>query len=110
MKVNGIEGLTNQQVRERFGRGQVNTAAERTSRTVESIIRTNIFTRFNAILDALLAVILVVGPLQDAFFGGVIIANTLIGIIQEIRAKATPNNYRFRAALSASWYNPRQRT
>lgn len=87
MQVTGIDGLTEQQVQERVERGQVNTAAERTSRTVGSIVRTNVLTRFNAILGALLAIIVVVGPLRDALFGGVLVANTLIGIIQELRAK-----------------------
>ena len=47
------------------------------------------FTRFNAILGVLFVIILVVGPIQDALFGFVIIANTLIGIVQELRAKRT---------------------
>ncbi len=47
------------------------------------------FTRFNAILGAMLAVILVVGPIQDATFGIVLVANALIGIVQELRAKRT---------------------
>jgi len=87
VEVNGIDGLTEQQVQERIEKGQVNAAAERTSRTVGSIIRSNVLTRFNAILGALLAVILVVGPLRDALFGGVLVANTLIGVMQEFRAK-----------------------
>ena len=51
------------------------------------IVRANVFTRFNAILGVLLAVIVVVGPFQDALFGIVLAANTAIGIIQEVRAK-----------------------
>ena len=43
-------------------------------------------TRFNLLLGSLLAVILVVGPLQDALFGLVIVASTLVGIVQELRA------------------------
>ena len=53
------------------------------------IVRANVFTRFNAILGAMLAIILVVGPLQDALFGIVLIANAGIGIVQELRAKRT---------------------
>lgn len=44
-------------------------------------------TRFNAVLSILLAIILVVGSINDALFGGVLVANTLIGIVQELRAK-----------------------
>jgi cation-transporting ATPase E len=58
-----------------------------TSRTYTDIVRANVLTRFNAILGALLAVILVVGPLQDALFGVVLVANACIGIVQEVRAK-----------------------
>ena len=44
-------------------------------------------TRFNAILGALFAVVLVVGPLQDALFGIVLAVNTAIGLFEEVRAK-----------------------
>lgn len=58
-----------------------------TSRTYAEILATNTFTVFNLILGALLAVTLAFGEYQDALFGGVIVANTLIGIVQEVRAK-----------------------
>jgi len=80
-------GLTRPQVRERVARGQVNRIAERTSRSIVSIVRANVLTRFNAVLSILLAIILVVGSINDALFGGVLVANTLIGIVQELRAK-----------------------
>ena len=80
-------GLTPDEVRERIERGQSNDAGERTSRTYGEIIRANVFTRFNAILGTMLAVILVVGQIQDALFGIILVANALIGIVQEIRAK-----------------------
>jgi cation-transporting P-type ATPase E len=82
-------GLTAAEVRERVEAGQVNRAAERTSRTVPEILRANILTRFNALLGALLVVILVVGPVQDALFGVVLVANSAVGIFQELRAKRT---------------------
>ena len=82
-------GLTAAEVAERVARGQVNDSGERTSRTLEEIVRANVFTRFNAILGTMLAVIIVVGPIQDATFGVVLVANALIGIVQEIRAKRT---------------------
>ena len=52
-------------------------------------MRANVFTRFNALLGAMLVIILVVGPGQDALFGFVLIANAAIGIVQELRAKRT---------------------
>ncbi len=61
----------------------------RSSRSAVEIVRANIFTRFNAIIGVLFAIILVVGPIQDGLFGFVIVANTGIGIVQELRAKRT---------------------
>jgi cation-transporting P-type ATPase E len=80
-------GLSASQVADRVARGQVNDVQPTSTRTVGQIVRANVFTRFNALLGAMLVLILVVGPLQDALFGIVLIANTLIGIVQELRAK-----------------------
>ena len=82
-----VAGLSADEVRDRVARGLVNDVPDRPSRTIGEIVRANLFTRFNAILGVLLVVILVVGPLQDALFGFVLIAKTAIGIIQEWRAK-----------------------
>ena len=82
-------GLTAAEVEERVAHGQVNDVPAAPTRTVAQIVRANVFTRFNAILGAMLAIILVVGPLQDALFGLVLIANAGIGIVQELRAKRT---------------------
>ncbi|MCQ4081414.1 cation-translocating P-type ATPase [Streptomyces sp. RB6PN25] len=84
-----LRGLTSAQVAERVARGEVNDVPVRSSRSAADIIRGNVFTRFNAILGVLFLIILVVGPLRDGLFGFVIIANTFIGIIQELRAKQT---------------------
>src|SRR5580692_6280316 len=82
-------GLTSAQVAERRSRGLTNAGGERTSRSVAEILRANILTRFNFLLGALLAVILVFGQPQDALFGIVLVTNALIGIAQELRAKRT---------------------
>jgi cation-transporting ATPase E len=82
-------GLTAAEVAEHVAAGLTNEAGERTSRTYGEIIRANVLTRFNAILGTMLAVILVVGQIQDATFGIILIANSLIGIVQETRAKRT---------------------
>ncbi len=84
-----VRGLTVAEVQQRVDAGLVNRTAERPSRTLGGILRANIFTRFNALLGALLVVILVVGPIQDALFGLVLIANSAVGIVQELRAKRT---------------------
>src|SRR4029453_3026470 len=83
------EGLTAAEVAERVARGQVNDVPSAPTRTIGQIVRSNLVTRFNLLLGSLLAVILVVGPLQDALFGLVIVANTVVGIVQELRAKRT---------------------
>src|SRR3954452_23461742 len=82
-------GLDEQEARRRAAEGRVNAASEDTSRAVRDILRTNIFTRFNALLGSLLVVILIVGPVQDALFGIVLVLNTVVGIVQELRAKQT---------------------
>ncbi|MGX4731855.1 HAD-IC family P-type ATPase [Kitasatospora sp. CB02891] len=82
-------GLTGAEVAERIARGQVNDVPVRSSRSVREIVRANVFTRFNAIIGVMFGIILVVGPIQDGLFGLVIVANTAIGIIQELRAKKT---------------------
>jgi len=82
-------GLSSAEVADRRSRGLANTGAERTRRSLPEILRANILTRFNFILGVLLAVILAMGEPQDALFGLVLVANTLIGIAQELRAKRT---------------------
>jgi len=83
------KGLTAEEVRERIKQGKTNDVRESTSRSASDIIRANVFNRFNAILAVLLVVILMVGSPKDALFGMVLVANTLIGIVQELRAKRT---------------------
>ncbi|MFF2040152.1 HAD-IC family P-type ATPase [Kitasatospora sp. NPDC058170] len=82
-------GLSSAEVAERVARGEVNDVPVRSSRSTREIVRANVFTRFNAIIGVMFGIILVVGPIQDGLFGLVIVANTAIGIIQELRAKKT---------------------
>jgi cation-transporting ATPase E len=84
-----LTGLTQAEVVERVTAGRVNDVPAARSRTVREIVRANVFTRFNALLGGMLVLILIVGPIQDALFGGVLIANAFIGIVQELRAKRT---------------------
>ncbi|MFD9727194.1 HAD-IC family P-type ATPase [Streptomyces sp. NPDC059072] len=82
-------GLTTAEVAERVARGDVNDVPVRSSRSTADIVRANVFTRFNAIIGVLWVIMFIVAPIQDTLFGFVIIANTGIGIIQELRAKKT---------------------
>lgn len=84
-----LDGLTRTEVQERIRLGLVNSIPARTTRTFKEIFQANVFTTFNAILSSLLAVVLLVGAPQDALFGFVLIINSMIGIIQEMRAKWT---------------------
>jgi cation-transporting ATPase E len=84
-----VTGLTADEVAARVARGQTNASGEQTSRSLAEILRANIVTRFNVILGLLLAAILAVGQVQDALFGIVPVTNSLIGIVQELRAKRT---------------------
>ncbi|MEO3767737.1 HAD-IC family P-type ATPase [Streptomyces sp. B5E4] len=83
------DGLTTAEVAERIARGEVNDVPVRSSRSTADIVRANVFTRFNAIIGVLWVIMLVVAPIQDSLFGFVILANTGIGIVQELRAKKT---------------------
>ncbi len=87
--VDRATGLTSAEVAERVARGEVNDVPVRSSRSTADIVRANVLTRFNAIIGVLFLIILVVGPIQDGLFGFVIVANTAIGIVQELRAKRT---------------------
>lgn len=80
-------GLTSEEVKTRVKQGKVNYIPKAPSRTLWQIIRANLFTSFNAINVALAAVIIFAGSPKNALFVGVIIINTLIGVMQELRAK-----------------------
>jgi len=82
-------GLSSAEVAERIAQGQHNDVPRRTSRSTAEIARSNVFTLFNAIVGTLCAIVLIFGQPQDALFGLVIVANTGIGILQELRAKRT---------------------
>ena len=96
-----LRGLSAAEVVERVERGQDNAQPQPSSRSLAHILRANVLTRFNALLGGLLVVIIVVGPVQDALFGFVLVANTAIGIIQELRAKRTLDRLALVAAPKA---------
>ena len=80
-------GLTSTEVAERQADGRTNDVPDPTSRTLVQILRANIVTPFNLLLGVLLLVILAIREYRDALFGLVLVANALIGIIQELRSK-----------------------
>jgi cation-transporting P-type ATPase E len=82
-------GLTDAEVAQRVADGKTNDVPTRAARTVSEIIRANVFTRINAILGVLLVIVLATGSVINGLFGILIVANSAIGIIQELRAKQT---------------------
>jgi cation-transporting P-type ATPase E len=82
-----ITGLTDAEVAHRVAEGKSNAVPQRAARSIADIIRANVFTRINAILSVLLMIVLVTGSVINGLFGLLIIANSVIGMIQEIRAK-----------------------
>ncbi|MER7132299.1 HAD-IC family P-type ATPase [Streptosporangium saharense] len=82
-------GLTTAEVEKRTALGQVNEVGRRSSRSLSAIVRANVLTLFNAVIAALWVVIMIFGQWQDGLFGLVIVANSAIGIVQELRAKRT---------------------
>ncbi|AMO59666.1 P-type ATPase, translocating [Mycolicibacterium phlei] len=82
-------GLSDAEVAERVAAGKTNDVPTRAARSVSDIVRANVFTRINAILGVLLIIVLSTGSVINGAFGLLIIANSAIGIIQELRAKRT---------------------
>ncbi|UXA05980.1 cation-translocating P-type ATPase [Mycobacterium sp. SMC-2] len=84
-----IAGLTDAEVAQRVADGKSNEVAERATRSITEIVRANVFTRINAILGTLLLIVLATGSLINGMFGLLIVANSVVGMVQEIRAKRT---------------------
>ena len=84
-----MKGLTNAEVQERVQEGQVNTNEQPITRSYKQIILGNTLTFFNFLNITLFVLVLLVGSYKNSMFMGDIICNTVIGIVQEIRAKKT---------------------
>jgi P-type E1-E2 ATPase len=82
-------GLTPAEATRRLSAGEANRTTRGSDRTILDIVRSNLFTRFNAILGSLLIIIVTLGPAVDGLFGVILVANVLVGIVQEVRAKRT---------------------
>ena len=84
-----VDGLSDEEVAEAVSRGDVNITSKQTSRSLMDIVRANVFTLFNAIIFTAMVVVLATGSWKDAVFGVVILVNTGIGIVTELKAKRT---------------------
>ncbi|MDP7257918.1 MAG: hypothetical protein QF419_00970, partial [Acidimicrobiales bacterium] len=82
-------GLSASEVAERVADGRVNDVPDAPVRTTREILRANVLTPVNAIMGTLLALILIAGFPGDALFAGVIVSNSVIGVVQELKARRT---------------------
>lgn len=80
-------GLSKAEVEERVARDAVNHAVGSASKSQKEIICSNIFTYFNLLFFIIAIMLIAVGSFRDLTFLPVIIANTAIGIFQELRSK-----------------------
>lgn len=84
-----ITGLTDEEVRQRVEEGLTNRADISTDKTTKEIVVSNVFTYFNLIFLVITILLIMVGSFRNLTFLPIIIGNTVIGIVQEIRAKKT---------------------
>lgn len=89
MRSDTLQGLSAEEVSRRVAEGKVNHLPPRSGRTTSGIIRSNVFTRVNAILFVLFLCVLSTGQLLQGMFALLIVVNSTIGIVQELRAKRT---------------------
>lgn len=84
-----IMGLTDEEVRQRVEEGFTNRTDISTDKTTKEIVISNVFTYFNLIFLVITILLIMVGSFRNLTFLPIIIGNTVIGIVQEIRAKKT---------------------
>jgi len=91
-------GLTSRQVQANTEAGLVNVTRDKASKTAGQIIRSNLFTYFNLIFFLLAGVLIYEGSYNNLTFLGVVFANTIVGIVQELKAKRVLDKLRLVAA------------
>lgn len=80
-------GLSAEQVKRRFAQGENNYKVESSTLSVPEIVRSNVCTYFNLVFAVIAVLLAIVGAWSDMLFLPIIVANTCIGIIQEIHSK-----------------------
>jgi cation-transporting ATPase E len=90
-----MPGLSTQEVEDRVEKGFTNEEVDSSTSTIGKIIRENVLTYFNLIFTVLAVLLVLVGSFKDLSFMGIIVANTVIGIVQEIRSKNILDNLKF---------------
>ena len=86
-RVDVANGLSGVEVAERVADGRVNVAPDPPDRSLGQIVAANVFTIVNAIMLTLFALVLIAGSPQDGLFVGVVVSNSVIGVVQEVRAR-----------------------
>ena len=82
-----FKGLNTEEVQQRIAEGKVNAASTVKTKSIKQIFIDNIFTVFNGINVFLFILLMLVGSYKNLLFIGVVLFNTVIGIVQEIRSK-----------------------
>lgn len=90
-----MSGLTQREAEIREVQGLANEQVNSSTRTVKEIVKSNIFTYFNLIFTVLALLLILVGSFKDLTFMLIVLANTAIGIAQEIRSKKTLDKLKF---------------
>lgn len=80
-------GLSAEQVKRRFAQGENNYKVESSTLSVSEIVRSNVCTYFNLVFALIAVLLAIVGAWSDMLFLPIIVANTCIGIIQEVHSK-----------------------
>ena len=86
------KGLSKEDVRLKFENGENNYKVESSTQTVGEIIKSNVFTYFNLVFLVLAILLAIASAWRDMLFLPIIIANTLIGIVQEVHSKKVLDN------------------
>ena len=87
MDISPFKGLTEAEASERAAEGKVNRTKNNHQKTTGQIVRSHTITYFN-IMNLFFAVLIIAtGEFKNVLFFGVVICNTLIGIVQELRVK-----------------------
>ena len=82
-----IKGLSEEEVKQRINEGKQNVSSTVKTKSVKQILKDNICTMFNLINVILFVLLLLVGSYKNMLFIGVVVFNTIIGIVQELRSK-----------------------
>ncbi len=104
-----LKGLTSEEVAQRVESGDVNVDAGVKTRSVKRIVRDNVCTLFNLVNAILAVLVLTTGSFKNMLFMIVIVCNTVIGIVQEVRSKRTTDRLSIIAGTKATVLRDGQR-